>query len=167
MGEIELEVGDRVTINNKSKFLYDGTIGFCANTITKIERIGKNGWYTTFEKIDENIKIGEYCRTDNGLIGKYYINKNSFNVLKINEKEIGIDIEKDIIKHSKDIIDLIEKNDYVNGYLVTDKYLLNGEITVLETTGDYKNAKCLCNGDIETILTKEMFEANCYKIKEK
>ena len=50
MEKIELEVGDRVTINNKSVFLYDWTVGFCANTITKIERVGQNGWFTVFEK---------------------------------------------------------------------------------------------------------------------
>lgn len=57
MDEIKLEVGDRVTINNKSKFLYDGTIGFCVDTITKIERIGQNGWYTVFEKKQEEIQV--------------------------------------------------------------------------------------------------------------
>ena len=57
MDEIKLEVGDRVTINNKSIFLYDGTIGFVANTITKVERIGQNGWYTAFEKRQEEIQI--------------------------------------------------------------------------------------------------------------
>lgn len=122
----------------------------------------------------EEIQVGEYIRLKDGLIGQFYNIEEGYdgNII-VNFEEFAYEYEdvkqfyEDILKHSKDIIDLIEKNDYVNGYLVTDKYLLNGEITVLETTGDYKNAKCLCNGDIETILTKEMFEANCYKIKEK
>lgn len=163
MVEIELEVGDRVTINNKSKYLYDGTIGFCANTITKIERIGENGWYTTFEKIDENMQVGDYCRTNNGLIGKYYINKNSFNVLRTNEKEIGIDIEKDIVKHSKDITELIEKDDYVNGcrvYEVEEK-----GITVYQKVEDSAtDFNWIAKDEVETIWTKEQLKYIEYNI---
>lgn len=110
----------------------------------------------------EEITIGEYARTDNGLIGKYFINKNSFNVLKINEKEIGIDIENDIVKHSKNIIDIVELYDYVNYFPVFNiieyengkKELILATRTVLE------------NQDIETILTHEQMENNCYRIGE-
>lgn len=44
------------------------------------------------------------------------------------------------------------------------KYLFNGEMPVLETTGDETNAKCMCESDIRTILTHEQYERNCYKI---
>ena len=69
-----------------------------------------------------------------------------------------------ILKHSFNIIDLIEVGDFVNENEVIDKYLFNGEIPVLETTGDETNAKCMCEGDIKTILTHEQYERNCYKI---
>ena len=55
------------------------------------------------------IKVNDYVRTDNGIIGKYKVNKNWINVIETNNKDIGIDIEKDIVKHSKNIIDLIEE----------------------------------------------------------
>ena len=67
-------------------------------------------------------------------------------------------------KTSFNIIDLIEVGDFVNENEVIDKYLFNGEIPVLETTGDETNAKCMCEGDIKTILTHEQYERNCYKI---
>lgn len=52
----------------------------------------------------------------------------------------------------------------VNGYRVTDKYLFAGEKPVLETEGNDMNCKCLCGEDIKTILTKESYMANCYKV---
>ena len=70
------------------------------------------------------------------------------------------------LKHSNNILDLIEVGDIVNGYRVTDKYLFAGEKPVLETEGNDMNCKCLCGKDIKTILTKEQYEANCYKVKE-
>ena len=46
-----------------------------------------------------------------------------------------------------------------------DKYLFAGEKPVLETTGEEENAKCMCESDIQSILTHEQFEANAYKVK--
>ena len=128
----------------------------------------------------EEIEVKEYVRTNNGLIGK--VNKIEmagsgcrfggefltdtiiqFNDGKIYERRVK---SKQVLKHSKNIIDLIEVGDIVNGYLVIDKYLLNGEKVVLKTEGNYTNVKCLCNGDIKTILTKEQIENNCYRIGE-
>ena len=126
------------------------------------------------------IEVGEYVRTKDGYIFKiltkentnygccgitdsnntkhttYTYNKRSFN-----------DIKNKIVKHSKNIIDLIEVGDYVNGNEVLDKYLFGGEIPVLETTGDETNVKCMCEEDIRTILTHEQFEANCYTVERK
>ena len=71
-----------------------------------------------------------------------------------------------MVKHSKNIIELIEVNDYVNGNIVTDKYLFAGEKSVIETEGNDTNCKCLCEKDIKTILTHEQYMQNCYKIAE-
>ena len=68
-----------------------------------------------------------------------------------------------IVKHSKNIIDLIEVGDFVNGSRVEDRYLLNGEKPVLETAGTEKNSLCLCERDIRKVLTHEQYEANCFK----
>lgn len=54
------------------------------------------------------IKVGEYVRTDNGIIGKYVKFRGFEDSIETNNKWIGFDIEKDIVKHSPNIIDLIE-----------------------------------------------------------
>ena len=56
----------------------------------------------------EEIEDGEYIRTDDGLIGEYSKYKG-FDYVELKDKTLGIDIEKDIKKHSQNIIDLIEK----------------------------------------------------------
>ena len=111
------------------------------------------------------IEVGEYVRTNTGKIDKV-INNNYYMPQYIEcEKEI-VDKEN-ISKHSKNIIDLIEVGDYVNGNEVLDKYLFNGEKPVLETTGDETNVKWVCEGDIRIILTKELYKANCYTVERK
>ena len=111
------------------------------------------------------IEVGEYVRTKSGKIDK--VINNNYYMPQYIECEKGIVDKENIVNHSKNIIDLIDIGDYVNGNEVLDKYLLNGEIPVLETTGDETNAKCMCENDIRTILTKELYEANCYTVERK
>lgn len=115
----------------------------------------------------EEIKVGEYVRTDNGEIHK---------VEDIEDLRIHIKTEKImfrswvddyygthkedrfIVKHSPNIIDLIEEGDYVNGYEVNDI----GENYI--HCADYEiefNEK-----EIKSIVTKEQFAQAEYKIKE-
>lgn len=108
------------------------------------------------------ICLNEYIRTKNGKIDKV-INDNYY-ISEYIECEKGIVDKENIVNHSKNIIDLIEVGDFVNENEVIDKYLFNGEMPVLETTGDETNAKCMCESDIRTILTHEQYERNCYKI---
>lgn len=119
------------------------------------------------------VEVGEYVRTNDGHIGKLirierddidtYLKWYVFDDGK-NERYVN---KPYIVNHSKNIIDLLEVGDYVNGNEVLDKYLFNGEKPVLETTGDETNAKCVCEGDIRTILTKELYKANCYTVERK
>lgn len=99
------------------------------------------------------IEIGEYVRTKNGIIDK--VERFSVgccvwhceNGMCIDECNcIGTHLE-DIVKHSKQLIDLIEVGDFVNGHRIFCK--IHGEIG---------------EKDIETILTKESYMANCYKV---
>ena len=120
------------------------------------------------------IKAGEYIRTKEGEIGvigfpdeeenmfeqkqfEWYSNGKSYNLIK----------EYEIIKHSKNIIDLIEEGDYVNGneialeapnpdplcdpiYGYFDRY---GELVgIIE------------NEDIKSIVTKEKFKSVEYEV---
>ena len=127
----------------------------------------------------KDISVGDYVRTKSGLIGKVnYIELTGkgtryagelisdtiiqFNDSRIYERRVS---EKYIVKHSKNIIDLIEVGDFVNGNIVADKYLYAGEKPVLETVGIKYNAYCLSEGDIREILTKEQYIQNCYTVE--
>lgn len=110
------------------------------------------------------IKENEFIRTKTGKI--YKVINNNYYMSQYIECEKGIVDKENIVNHSKNIIDLIEVGDFVNENEVIDKYLFNGEIPVLETTGDETNAKCMCEGDIKTILTHEQYNRNCYTVKE-
>lgn len=78
-------------------------------------------------------------------------------------------IKKYIVKHSKQLVDLIEVGDYVNGskVLAVMEDMETGELH-LEMTSNYTNEEIgdctIYDKDIKTILTKEQFEANCYKV---
>lgn len=112
--------------------------------------------------MEDKIEVGEYVRTDNGEIHKVIdIEKGSIKIKSQYKEWIGLCC---IVKHSKNLIDLIEKDDYVNGYKVIK--LKDGfadgtmEIVLSNNTIIYRHH----SEDIKTILTKEQFEANCYKI---
>lgn len=118
------------------------------------------------------MKVGDYVRFKDKR-GNTYIRKVIDLPEDIRYGSIEIDVEanysnmlspKNIIKSSPNIIDLIEVGDYVNGYLITKKYMFgNLGLThwVLETpTGS------LVERQIVSIVTKEMFESMEYKIGE-
>lgn len=91
------------------------------------------------------IEVGEYVRTDNGEIHKVIdIEKGSIKIKSQYKEWIGLCC---IANHSKQLIDLIEVGDFVNEHRIFCK--IHGEIG---------------EKDIETILTKEQYLANCYKV---
>lgn len=118
----------------------------------------------------KDIEVGEYVRTKEGEIHK---------VIKIIEDDGDWDyyccgnnvgyFAMDIANHSKQLIDLIEVKDVI-------KYRINNISTTLETKGyiegivDISDEEMLQrikndnNYHILEILTKEQFEANCYKV---
>lgn len=63
--------------------------------------------------------------------------------------------KSNIANHSKQLIDLIEEGDYVNGELITDKW----DTRVSSIRSNFSEE------DIKTILTKESYMANCYKVR--
>lgn len=118
------------------------------------------------------LKIGEYTRI-NGKIGKVkdiVLNGNNYEDSGIyleNEKFILGKEEIYKLKSSYNIIDLIEEGDYVNGVEVISKEFDNFNKEYLQCgVGDY----VICTfevKDIKTILTKEQYENNCYKVDDK
>lgn len=113
--------------------------------------------------MENEIKVGEYVRTDNGIIGKYVKYRGIEDRIETNNKWIGFDIEKDIVKHSPNLIDLVEEGDYINGEEV-DKIREN------EEEGKYIRTLFLNiykNWEIEDIVTHEQFESISYKVERK
>lgn len=71
-------------------------------------------------------------------------------------------IKKHIVKHSSNIIDLIEVGDYVNGSLVLDNV---ANMYLLVSSSDFNNNK-IFDYMIKSIVTKENFKNNSYKVVE-
>lgn len=121
----------------------------------------------------KEIEIGEYVKTKDGIIaqiksidyeaGIYRFDRIIYNndfgmkedVLYNNEM-----FKKVIVKHSKQLIDLIEVGDFVNGEEVIEIRKINEKIYLMT---DYCPQNYI-KTDIKTILTKEQMEANCYKV---
>lgn len=116
----------------------------------------------------KEIEVGEYVRTENGIIDKVDSLCGMIENTVHLENQKWFDI-KNIVKHSKQLIDLIEVGDYVNGskVLAVMEDMETGELH-LEMTSNYTNEEIgdctIYDKDIKTILTKEQFEANCYKV---
>lgn len=116
------------------------------------------------------IEVNEYVRTKDGIIDKAIIEYNGkCNNSNCSEKHISCKYnyynEKDIVKHSKQLIDLIENKDILKVRI--DKTIMFFGID--ESTSDIKYKeimKSIENGECELleILTHQQFEANCYKV---
>ena len=104
------------------------------------------------------IEVGDFVRTKKGKIFQY--SKGRAYLGKDNE----------IIKHSKNIIDLIEVGDYVNRYKVIsiDINAPNDckECIELDRNNTYEY-QWISRNEIKTILTKELYQANCYTVERK
>lgn len=115
------------------------------------------------------LEEGMYVRTSKGKIRKFESNNSMARV-------------PFMIKCSYNIIDLIELGDFVNGYKI-DYINLNCETpflrsnqpyrvdntlysTLIEKGKDYNQPLHFYEEDIKTILTKEQYENNCYKVEE-
>ena len=109
----------------------------------------------------EEIKVGDYIRI-NGIIGKVEQIGNSLFWL---EDGSSYSLSDKKIKHSKNIIDLIEIGDYVNGYRIDN--IINGVLVNNEVGLDRSGVLTPIvqyEQDIKTILTHEQFEQNYYKL---
>ena len=109
----------------------------------------------------EDIKVGDYIRAKFGVITQIETIKDS--VVWTNEfidvhhrYNEGIIEKRDIIKHSPNIIDLIEVGDYVNGVIVTQSYIDN----IKHIAPEIKES----NYGIKSIVTKEMMKSIEYRV---
>lgn len=136
----------------------------------------------------DKIEIGDYVRSKFGEIKR--VDKIFYNKKTSGIEEYGQIIEKrkesegytvvdarEIVKHSKNLIDLIEKGDFVNGEKVvgidnvynSEEKLIGKRIKTEYRTAQYAgldNRYYLYERDIKTILTHEMYAKNCYEVEE-
>ncbi len=121
----------------------------------------------------KEIEVGEYVRTKDGYIFKIVDIDNIFiyvdkEVRYIGETNTSIDYIKksSVVKHSKNIIDLLKVEDFANGYKIIkinykDKWIVIQNINEFGENGK----KVLLENEIETILTKEQYMQNCYTVE--
>lgn len=132
--------------------------------------------------MEDKIEVGEYVRTKDGRIAQiksidYEAEIYRFDrIIYINDFRMKEDVlynnemfKKLIVKHSKQLINLVEVKDVI-------RYRIDNISTTLETKGyvegivDISDEEMLQkiksdkNYHILEILTKEQFEANCYKV---
>ena len=120
------------------------------------------------------IEVGEYVRINNDFrlialgIGKVIrINQDTIYVKNNFELPFAFKLEN-IAKHSKNLIDLVEDGDYVNGYKIIAINYKENYITIQNINEfDENGIKVLQEDEIKTILTKEQMEANCYTVERK
>lgn len=109
------------------------------------------------------IEVGEYVRTDKGYITK--MSSEEFIKIMLENKSVF----GKALKHSKNIIDLIEVGDYVNGYKVIsvdyDVMDAKTECIELDLNNNYQYNFISAN-QIKTIITHEQFESIEYKVEE-
>ena len=146
--------------------------------------------------MEDKIEVGEYVRTKNGITGKivrelsedYYgedlirksfiVDNNGQTVTRLDlnnefykrQNEYLIKCTDYIVKHSKNIIDLLEEGDYVNGdeIIVIYGYDEDGNdkdgLGICQVDDDYAYYLYLEDINIKSIVTKEQFESMKYEI---
>lgn len=128
--------------------------------------------------MEDKIEVGEYVRTNNKGIKRIDRIDNNKTVNKylyftgiedFEGKEYGIIKTTEIVKHSKQLIDLVEVKDVI-------KYRIDNISTTLETKGYLEGIRDISDEEmlqeiksdkdynILEILTKEQYLANCYKV---
>lgn len=121
--------------------------------------------------MEDKIEVGEYYRTKNGLIRKIKTIKSGkrqftrTTVTLIN----GRHRLEDIVKHSKELKDLIESGDLIIYRLRGLKHQYKGFIRIYKDARSEKEKLGINNYSLEQvkiikILTHQQFEANCYKV---
>lgn len=109
------------------------------------------------------IEVGEYVRTKSGKIDK--VINNNYYMPQYIECEKGIVDKERIVKHSKDITDLIEVGDVIEVHFPVRNTIR--KIYVDEYFEDSMILNGIINGNVilKTILTKEKYKDSCYTVE--
>lgn len=110
----------------------------------------------------DKIEINEYVRTNTGYILKYSEEHEKDYV--DNFLSCPYIMPERIVKHSKNLIDLIEPGDVVEVLDIDWVRIFN--IDNEDILEDFKEEIAEKNWKLLAILTKEMYEQNCYVVEE-
>lgn len=116
------------------------------------------------KEINRDIEVGDYVRSRNGSIGK--VTKIEDDKYLYENKEL-ITFIGNVVKHSKNIIDLIEVGDIVNGYridLIDPWGVLVHEARGINRSG-FSIPVAQYEEDIKTVETHEQHEQNRYTVE--
>lgn len=109
----------------------------------------------------EEIKIGEFIRTKEGYIFQIIGQSKRVDHTLYDTDNFGICsstvLEEITKKQSKNILDLIEEGDYVNGKLIHKVDIRENSAYIY-----YGNGKTFCDYQIKDIVTKEQFNQMKY-----
>lgn len=126
--------------------------------------------------MENEIKVGDYVRINEdfrivcigiGKVARISADGKEIYVDKCTNS-LPISVKKEqIVRHSTNLIDIIECGDYVNGYCVAKiEKDENDKITDI-CYEEEMEMQLYSVGDIESIVTKEQFEAISYKVERK
>ena len=147
-----IEVNEYVRTNNISRKEY-------------LKKYDSNVGYALY--VQDNIRKDDYVRLNTGNIVKVIgIKANT-----VNKRAIYYGFYKQdwfdsaaVENFSDNIIDLIEVGDIVNGMEVLDIHKPRNLWEPIEIRVDSRYTNFILAEDIKTILTKEIYMANCYKV---
>jgi len=118
-------------------------------------------------KINPNKLInGEYVRTNRGTFDRYITkhkdSSNDYSWYTFENRGNITNPENYVVKHSPNIIELIEEGDYVNGIKVTG--IMSGYVYLDKIDIETKKVKTLTDYQIKDIVTKEQFNQVKYEV---
>lgn len=115
---------------------------------------------------EDVIEIEEYIRNKEGFIGKVQKiippDEKMVDYYYCCESTMASSYGNEIVKHNKNVIELIQVGDYINGMLIEEIEKIDNKKVF------YSNGRMVAwtNRDtgIETILTKEQYRDNCFEV---
>lgn len=116
------------------------------------------------------LSVGDYVRTDYGLIGKIfekYRGVQNATIYKVDVSNEDFDYTNvfkfEVVKSSPNIIDLIEVGDYVDGMKVID--IVENDVYISDYYAE-SYIGIVKVKDIKSVVTKEQFEQMEYKVED-
>lgn len=137
----------------------------CISRKEYLKKYDSNVGYALY--VQDNIRKDDYVRLNTGEIVKVIgVKENNVNKKAIYYGFYDTDwFDSSAVENfSEDIIDIIEEGDYVNGKEVLDIYKPRDLWEPIEIRVNSRYTNYLISDEIKTILTKEQYEANCYKV---